>query len=49
MRVLSEHSDDSGALKAHFMGNAPVGFYKQRYPKTLQNETGNAGVKVTWN
>ncbi|XP_054751408.2 large ribosomal subunit protein mL46-like [Lytechinus pictus] len=46
VRVLGDHADDSGALRTHFMGNAPVGFYKQRYPKAVQEQTGKAGVKV---
>eukprot|EP00057_Strongylocentrotus_purpuratus_P030639 XP_782274.1 PREDICTED: 39S ribosomal protein L46, mitochondrial [Strongylocentrotus purpuratus] len=45
-RVLGDHADNTGALRAHFMGNAPVGFYKQRYPKAVQEQTGKAGVKV---
>ncbi|XP_051560489.1 39S ribosomal protein L46, mitochondrial-like [Myxocyprinus asiaticus] len=32
-------------LKATFLGNAPCGFYKYRYPKDIQKE-GNVGAKV---
>ncbi|XP_071508431.1 large ribosomal subunit protein mL46-like [Diadema antillarum] len=45
-RVLTNCSAASGSLQAHFMGNAPVGFFKQRFPRAVQEETGSAGLKV---
>jgi len=33
-------------LQAIFLGNAPCGFYKYRYPSALQSSTGFTGAKV---
>ena len=35
-----------GDLKVKFMGNAPCGFYKYKYPKTIRKE-GFIGAKVS--
>ena len=33
--------------EAAYMGNAPCGFYKYKFPKKVQDEVGAIGAKVT--
>ncbi|XP_069622337.1 large ribosomal subunit protein mL46 [Ranitomeya imitator] len=42
-RALSNVSENS--IEAHFLGNAPCGFYKYKFPKALRNED-KMGAKV---
>ncbi|XP_056427878.1 39S ribosomal protein L46, mitochondrial isoform X2 [Hyla sarda] len=42
-RALSNLSENS--VKAHFLGNAPCGFYKYKFPKTMRSED-TMGAKV---
>ncbi|XP_073424818.1 large ribosomal subunit protein mL46 [Dendrobates tinctorius] len=42
-RALSNLSENS--IEAHFLGNAPCGFYKYKFPKTLRSED-KMGAKV---
>lgn len=42
-RILKENCPD---VKANFLGNAPAGFYKYKYPKIVQNQSGVIGAKV---
>ena len=34
-------------LDAAYMGNAPCGFYKYKFPKTVAEEAGVVGAKVS--
>uniref|UniRef100_A0A8D8Y964 Large ribosomal subunit protein mL46 n=1 Tax=Cacopsylla melanoneura TaxID=428564 RepID=A0A8D8Y964_9HEMI len=43
-RVLAEKFNKT--IQARFYGNAPCGFYKYKYPKSLQAETNILGAKV---
>ncbi|XP_063301701.1 large ribosomal subunit protein mL46 [Pelobates fuscus] len=42
-RAIANLSDNS--IKAHFLGNAPCGFYKYKFPKSVRTED-NTGAKV---
>ncbi|XP_065577434.1 large ribosomal subunit protein mL46-like isoform X2 [Artemia franciscana] len=44
-RVLAESFD--GKVQSRFLGNAPCGFYKYKYPKHIREQDGNSiGAKV---
>ena len=43
-RAVAEACGDD--LRVLVLGNAPMGFYKRRYPLKLRSSTGLAGVKV---
>ncbi|VEN58582.1 unnamed protein product [Callosobruchus maculatus] len=43
-RVLKQNCGSD--LCAQIYGNAPCGFYKYKYPKSLTEETGVVGAKV---
>ncbi|XP_067002676.2 large ribosomal subunit protein mL46 [Anabrus simplex] len=43
-RILKQKCGEN--LKSSFLGNAPCGFYKFRYPRTIQGENKPIGAKV---
>lgn len=43
-RVLKENCGDQ--LKTNFLGNAPCGFYKYKYPKDIQKSSESVGAKI---
>lgn len=45
-RVLNSCSEEN-TMKVKFWGNAPVGVYKYKYPKDVQDKLGAQGAKVS--